>query len=417
MIIFRILLRMLLLVWQSMSLALGQIWVNKMRSVLTMLGIIIGVASVTSVIAALTCLRTKVLSDFESIGTNKMFAGANRPRTGPMRNASWRDIRFKPDICDGLLEACPSVARYTRMGWDRSTVQYGDQKVDEVSVTGIDPAWHKIENRSVTDGRPFSMVDVDQGRPVCMINPQLRTKLRLSKECVGEHLIIDGRRYTLVGIVEPEQRMSMLPTGEPQSEVFVPFTHLCKVTEPGMYLSLAAKSPELSADALAELRFFLRKQRHIAPGDPDTFQAEAMEEFVRKFNEIAMAITLVASGIVGISLLVGGVGIMNIMLVSVSERTREIGLRKAVGARPAAIMMQFLVEAVTLCFVGGMIGVLAGEGIARLLAKIPKLDQAHVPLWAVAIAFGFAAAVGLVFGFFPAVKAARLDPIDALRHE
>jgi putative ABC transport system permease protein len=129
--------------------------------------------------------------------------------------------------------------------------------------------------------------------------------------------------------------------------------------------------------------------------------------------------TLVAGGIVGISLLVGGVGIMNIMLVSVSERTREIGLRKAVGARPSAILFQFLIEAVILCLMGGLIGILIGQGLTSLMAAIPeaKLDKASIPLWAIAIAFGFSAAVGLIFGMFPAIKAARLDPIEALRHE
>ncbi|UCF13876.1 MAG: FtsX-like permease family protein, partial [Phycisphaerales bacterium] len=146
---------------------------------------------------------------------------------------------------------------------------------------------------------------------------------------------------------------------------------------------------------------------------------EVIEEYLKTFNKMAMMITAVAGGVVGISLLVGGVGIMNIMLVSVSERTREIGLRKAVGAKPSAILLQFLVEAIVLCLFGGLLGILIGQGMTSMIAKIPNsgLDMAYIPLWAIGLSFGFAATVGVFFGMFPAIKAARLDPIEALSHE
>ena len=167
------------------------------------------------------------------------------------------------------------------------------------------------------------------------------------------------------------------------------------------------------------MKFFLRQTRRLKPGDPDTFRMEVIEEYLKQFNIMAATITAIAGGVVGISLLVGGVGIMNIMLVSVSERTREIGLRKAVGARSSAILFQFLVEAVVLCLFGGLIGALGGQTLTFLITKIPNasLGKAHIPLWALGMSFGFAAAVGIFFGMFPAIKAARLDPIEALRHE
>jgi putative ABC transport system permease protein len=167
------------------------------------------------------------------------------------------------------------------------------------------------------------------------------------------------------------------------------------------------------------MHFFLRQRRHLRLEDPDTFRIEVVQQFIDKFKQIATTMTLVAGGVVGISLIVGGVGIMNIMLVSVSERTREIGLRKAVGARPSAILLQFLVEAVMLCCMGGALGVLGGAGLTKLIANIPgaHLDRATIPGWAIAVSFGFAASVGLIFGMFPAIKAAQLDPIEALRHE
>ena len=184
-----------------------------------------------------------------------------------------------------------------------------------------------------------------------------------------------------------------------------------------MYVIAASRTPELSSDAVAELRFYLRNARRLLPGEPDTFQLQAMEEIQQQFNVVAGIITAIASGIVGISLLVGGIGIMNIMLVSVSERTREIGLRKAVGARPSAILLQFLVESIVLCLLGGLLGLGGGQLLTLSIALIPNADiQAYIPLWAVGLAFGFSA-VGVYFGMFPAVKAALLDPIEALRHE
>jgi putative ABC transport system permease protein len=179
------------------------------------------------------------------------------------------------------------------------------------------------------------------------------------------------------------------------------------------------KSPDLAEEAKSEVRFVLRKMRGLKADEPDTFTIAAIDQFIEQFRALAAGITAIAGGIVGVSLLVGGIGIMNIMLVSVSERTREIGLRKAVGATPGAIMMQFLLEAVVLCLVGGSVGVVIGELLAIGMTFIPdsNLDEAHVPLWAIIMSFTFSAAVGVIFGMFPAIKASRLDPIEALRHE
>jgi len=177
-------------------------------------------------------------------------------------------------------------------------------------------------------------------------------------------------------------------------------------------------------DAQAEIRFFLRRTRNIKPTEPDTFGVSSVKRYMEMFNTIALILTLVAVGVVSISLLVGGVGIMNIMLVSVSERTREIGLRKAVGAKKTAILTQFLIESVVLCFVGGLIGIGLGQLLTMALVKIPKflnegfnVPMIYIPLWAIILSFSFTACIGIFFGMFPAIKAARLDPIEALRHE
>jgi putative ABC transport system permease protein len=418
MFILRLPISFLIIVYQSAFLALGQIWSNKVRSILTTIGIVIGVASVTGVIAALTGLKTSVLSEFESFGTNKIFIF---PYYSGKRHVSYQRIRFRNENFDGLLEHCPSVGEFTRiMNLRSDTVSYGTRSEENVDVQGIDPAWHKIENRSVAIGRQFSLVDVEQARPVCLVNDKTRDKLGLSLDCVGQSIVVGNQRYLIVGVMEPHVESSMFGEDRSGLEVFLPFTTVQR-QQPwsGFRVVAASRSPEVSDEALAEISFFLRKSRHIRFGDPDTFRVEAVADFVQKFKTVAATITVAATGVVGISLIVGGVGIMNIMLVSVSERTREIGLRKAVGARPAAILLQFLVEAVMLCFFGGMIGLLGGWGLTNLVKSIPAahLEKSYIPAWAVALSFGFAAAVGLIFGMFPAIKAARLDPIEALRHE
>ncbi|MGI8905264.1 MAG: ABC transporter permease [Candidatus Sumerlaeaceae bacterium] len=411
-------LAVVVLLYQSVALALGQIWTNKLRSILTMLGIIIGVASVTGVIAALTGLKQKVLADFETVGTNKIFIWPDRPETGPYKNASWRQLQFKPRNFDNMLSHCPSVRAFSRTTWNNQRVRHLDKSEESVGIQGIEPAWHSIENRSVKLGRPFSVIDNTQGRAVCLINPQAQQKLALPQDCVGESILIGDRRYTVVGVVEPPQQMSLFGGDQAGLEIFIPFNTAWRQNSWNMSVVAASRSPELSEEARAEIRFYLRNERRIKPGEPEPFRLEAIQKFLEQFNQTAVTITLVAVGIVGISLIVGGVGIMNIMLVSVSERTREIGLRKAVGARSSAILLQFLVEAITLCLLGGFIGVLGGQALAALVASIPgaRLDKATVPGWAVFLAFGFAAGTGLIFGMLPAIKASRLDPIEALRH-
>lgn len=408
------------LVLQSIHLATSQIWANKVRSVLTTLGIIIGVASVTAVIAALTGLKTTIMADLETFGTNKVFVGPQWPESGPMKNASWQLIKFKPEQFDGLLEHCPSVKAVTRVSGFSESVRYGERSIESARVTCVDAAWLDIESRSLLQGRPFSLVDETQGRKVCLIDPLLRDELHLDRDCVDKFIIIGNNVFRIIGMIEDRPSMAFGGGGRGENfEVFIPFLTHYRMEEPWFHIMAASRTPELSDDAKAEITFFLRKMRRIKPGDPDTFRVQTVESEVRIFKRVMGTITAVAGGIVGISLIVGGVGIMNIMLVSVSERTREIGLRKAVGAKGSAILTQFLIEAVVLCCVGGLLGIGFGQLITFFITKIPKanLDQAHIPGWAVLMSFGFSAAVGIFFGMFPAVKAARLDPIEALRHE
>ena len=270
------------------------------------------------------------------------------------------------------------------------------------------------------EGRPFNSIDEAEARQVCLLNEDATRELGLPANPTGEHVIIGARRYLVVGTVETIQSM-MLGINTSSAEIFIPFAMAAQLKDDDFFFRATAmiKSPDLAAEAESEVRFVLRKMRGLDGDEPDTFEVAAIDQFIDQFKALAAGITAIAGGIVGVSLLVGGIGIMNIMLVSVSERTREIGLRKAVGATPAAVLLQFLLEAVVLCLVGGAVGVLIGEIFAIGLTFIPDagLEQAHVPLWAIVMSFSFSAAVGVIFGMFPAIKASRLDPIEALRHE
>ncbi len=404
---------------QAILLALSQIWVNKTRSFLTALGIIIGVASVTSVIAALSGLKTKVLSEFEKIGANKMLIFPDRPNNAPRNRYPWQMVRLKPHELLMLRDNCPSIVELTPSTTFGSNIQYGPEVREGITITGIWPAWASIENRDIFLGRPFTQTDEEQARQVCLVNDKAIDELKLPSDPIGEHMLIGGRRFQIVGVVETVQA-NIFGRGTASSEVFIPFATAQKFVDPDFMFMITCRitSPEAAEEAKAEATFVLRHARNLGPDDPNTFAVAPIDQFIQQFKAIAAGITAVAGGIVGISLLVGGIGIMNIMLVSVSERTREIGLRKAVGATPAAILMQFLLEAVTLCFVGGMIGVGIGQAFALGVSRIPDVGvQMTVPWWAVVMSFGFSAFVGIVFGMFPAIKAARLDPIDALRHE
>jgi len=406
---------------QAIALALAQIWANKARSALTTLGIIVGVASVTAVIAALVGLKTKILTEFESFGANRVFIFPNRPDNAPRNLYPWEKIRLKTEEVEAIVAQCTTIKAITPVTDIGLSAESDKEQLDGLTVTGIWPDWHTIENRAVLSGRPFNRVDETNARQVCLLNDAAISELKLPMEPLGEHILLGGRRFLIIGVVETITSQMFGSSGN-SAEIFIPFSVAAKLQPDEFFFmrfSALVKSPELAEETKSEIRFILRKSRGLVGDEPDTFQVEAIDQYIEQFKALAAGITAVAGGIVGISLLVGGIGIMNIMLVSVSERTREIGLRKAVGATPSAILMQFLLEAITLSLAGGFVGVAFGQLFAFGLSKLPdaQLDKAEVPTWAVLMSFGFCAVVGIVFGMFPAIKAARLDPIEALRHE
>jgi putative ABC transport system permease protein len=406
---------------QTVVLALQQIWANKIRAMLTTLGIVIGVSAVIILAAAGQGFKTFVLDQFSAFGASKVWIF---PRMPPEQRDrfSFRQIRLNTEQVDSILAYCPSLEAITPVMQINATVQAGDRVQQFVNIQGVRPSWHAIEERSVIRGRALMQVDEDERRQVCLVNDKAIEELGLDADPSGTTILAAERRFLIVGVVETKQVSPMFGGNEAQTEIFIPFnTGVSIRPEPRLYAVGKTKAPELFEDAKAEVTAHLRRVRQLGPEDPNTFGVQAIEQAISQFKKVAAGITVFIAGVVSISLLVGGIGIMNIMLVSVSERTREIGLRKAIGARPEVVLLQFLVEAITLCLMGCVIGLLIGGGIVLLMrsagGETSPVAKAEAPMWSVILSVAFSAGTGVIFGMFPAIKASRLDPIVALRHE
>ncbi|GJQ28781.1 MAG: multidrug ABC transporter substrate-binding protein [Phycisphaerae bacterium] len=411
-----ILVRLLL---QTVLLALGQIWANKFRALLTALGIIIAVFAVITVVGAMNGFKVFLLDQFATFGANKVWVFPRMP-PGQRDRYSWRQIRMTIDQIDALLPNSPSLDKVSPILNLNADIQAGDRFLPAATIQGVRPEWHDIEQRFVTVGRPLSKTDEEQRRQVCLVNDKGVQELALPEDPTGTYVLLQKRRFLIIGVVETRQVAPMFGGDEAQTEVFIPFRTGEAMREfPRMYAVATTKAPELYDDARAEITAQLRRMRGLKPGEPDTFGIEAIEQAIAQVKSVLGGITFMLAGVVSISLLIGGIGIMNIMLVSVSERTREIGLRKAVGARPEVVLLQFLVEAVTLSLVGCAIGLALGLGAVGVMKAFPDspVSKASAPMWSILLAVGFSAGTGVVFGMFPAMKAASLNPIDALRHE
>ena len=407
--------------WQTVFLALAQVWANKTRSMLTALGIIIGVWAVISVMSGLTGMKGFVLGEFEKFGARKMWVWGEVPED-KRAVMSWSDVKLSVYEANLLLDKTkvPSIETLTPVCSNSWPVTAGKKRLPSVRITGIWPDWHNIEDRQVLFGRPFSDIDDEERRQVCLINDQGIEELGLDTDPTGDYLLITGRRFLIIGVVETKDAAGF-GGGQARTELFIPFaTH--KMMNPYTWTNFMVQmaSPDLSEDAQAEIGFVLRNHRKLKPEDENTFDMFVLQDEIQQFNTVAGVIGLIAGAVVGISLVVGGIGIMNIMLVSVSERTREIGLRKAMGAKPPIVLCQFLVEAVVLCVIGGLVGLILAIGTVAVMVNVPALsalESTEISKPAIFLAIGFSAMVGVVFGMGPAIKASRLNPIDALRHE
>ena len=408
--------------------ALDSVRSHKFRSFLTVLGIVIGVMTAISIASILTGLRQSIVSIIEEYGTNNIYAFhlTTGPRTNTDRAERLRKpltvgdadtIRAQAGSVEDLAIVAPNVG-YSGGPFD-DNITYQGQNYRWGNTQGVTPNYAGIANVSVREGRFFTDSDEDQRRNVMVIGVNAADALFPGKKdnIAGTEVRMGGYNFEIVGVLE-KRKNGFFGENEEDNAVFIPLRTAQKVAPARGWLLfvIKARTGQLN-EALTQAEDILRRRRNVKFGDPDDFDIKTADNFVKQFDSITAMVGLIAIAISSLGLLVGGIGVMNIMLVSVTERTQEIGIRKALGARRRDIVNQFLFEAMTLTFLGGMIGVLLAIGISKLVMLVVPSLPASIPTWAVISGLSVSIAVGLVFGVWPARKASRLDPIECLRYE
>lgn len=387
---------------QSFRMAIKSIKGSKMRAFLTMLGIIIGVGSVIVLISLMNGLTSDMTSQFESMGTNTLTVNV----MGRGGNRS-----FSVDQMEELVEENPDyLASYSPTVSASVTAKVDTDSVS-TSVTGVNEQYADIKSIELEQGRFLSYIDVERRQRVCIIGTYLVQELFGGQSPIGETLKLNGINYTIIGVLEETADSE---ESSADDIIYMPYTSAMKLSGTGTVSSytLAATDRNLAEQAKTVVENALYK----AFDDDSVYRVSSMSEMIDTINEMTSSMTMVLVGIAGISLLVGGIGIMNIMLVSVTERTREIGIRKSLGAKRKDVMRQFVIEAATTSSMGGIIGIVFGIVVAYAAGAI--MDMNVVPsMGAILLAFSVSVGIGMIFGYFPANKAAKLNPIDALRYD
>jgi putative ABC transport system permease protein len=403
----------MMLILQNLFNACEQLWANKLRSVLTVLGVIIAVTSTLVVVAVVQGFSNYVSGFLQGLGTNTVWVV---PRIPDPWDASVTKAELLDSDIEEVQQTASAVKRLAPLVARQLKVKYQDREV-KAELDGTTPEFQDIRNFYVDAGRCFSDLEMENRRQVCVLGRETVRDLNLDEGIIGGNVTIMDKSFRVVGILQ--KKGSFLGNSQ-DAVVLMPYTtaqDLFPEARRQMAFMIQAESPELVPEAKAQITTTLRRRHHLGPNQPNDFRLFSQDEVLQQFNRISTGATLVLVGIVGISLLVGGIGIMNVMLVSVTERTREIGLRKAVGARRRDILIQFLTEAVVLSTTGGLIGIALGYSLTYLAGLYPSMVEIVVPYWATLLGVGFSLVVGVVFGLLPAFKAAILQPIDALRYE
>jgi putative ABC transport system permease protein len=400
---------------QNIVTAFVQIWAHKGRSLLTTLGIIIAVTSIITVVSFVEGFGKYVTGMLQGYGTSFIIVHPDIPWEGH-RPGQRRIIMNLADV-EAVRTECEAVKRMSPLVFRSETVTYGGATAKEIMIRAVGEHYQAIRNYYVDVGRFFGPIDVQDNAYVCVLGRSLLKMLECDESIVGDCVYVSDRRFRVIGLLA--SKGSFLEEDQDQT-IMIPYTTGLTMypEEKDRIIFLAEATAEDKIDAAAaQITRVLRQRHDLAPGERNDFNLERQDQMIGQLNQVRMIATAILAGIVSISLVVGGIGIMNVMLVSVTERTREIGLRKSVGGRRRDILLQFLTEAVVLSTVGGVIGVLLGCVIARIAALHPKMVPLELPMWSIALALGFSAGAGVIFGVIPAFKAAVIHPIDALRHE
>ena len=393
--------------------------VNKMRSALTMLGIIIGVGAVIAMLAVGTGASRRISEHISKMGSNLLMVVPGATTTGGVRMGSGTQPTLTLSDAEAILKESRAVSDVAPVLSGVAQIVYGHQNWS-TGVVGTTPGMLNVRDWPLASGRSFTQQDVRSATKVCLLGQTVAENLFGDMDPVGQVIRIKKIPFTVIGVLTPK---GQTPQGQDQDDtIYVPVTTAQKklfgTTIPGMVrtIMVKAKSAEDLASAERQINELLRQRHRIGPKQEDDFTVRNLTQFMQAQEQSTKVMTLLLAAIASVSLLVGGIGIMNIMLVSVTERTREIGIRMAIGAKTWDIRLQFIIEALILSLIGGIAGIIAGISSSLIISALAGWTTVVSPV-SVLLAFGFSGFVGMFFGFYPAYKASLLDPIEALRYE
>ena len=401
------------MIWNTILLALREIRRNIMRSFLTMLGIVIGVGAVITMVTIGGGATVQVTEQIASLGSNLLMVTPGK-RLGPGQTSTASPFKLKD--AEAIARDVSSVVAVAPASSRSITAVFGNANWS-TTVTGTENQYFKVRNLSIKAGRQFSDSELRAGAAVCILGETVRKKLFGGQEVLGSRIRLQKLTCEVIGLLESKGQSTM---GTDQDDLVViplrTFQRRIAGNQDIGLIMVSARENASTEKVQQEIGRLMRERRHLSPSEDDNFNVMDMKEIAKMLTGTTKVLTALLGAVAAVSLLVGGIGIMNIMLVSVTERTREIGIRLAIGALEREVLLQFLVEAVVLSSFGGLIGIALALASSVWLAgflRVPFVFNAGI----VVIAFLFSAAVGVIFGYFPALKAARLDPIEALRHE
>ena len=393
---------------------------SQFRAVLTSLGIIVGVASIITMVSVIQGLSGTVTQLFEGLGTNNLtissFTKPEKRERGQIARIVAEDLELVRTKVDGISSVSPLLFSQANTA-GTSQIRYRSANT-YARVIGTTFSYKKVAQHVVRYGRSITDSDDKSRRQICVIGEEVRRSLELPENPVGKYISIDGQWIKIVGLMEPKGEL----LGFNQDQfVMLPYNTMASMignqNESDMQIYVAVNDVTKMEMVSQQIKRLLRKSHQLSPDEDDDFQIQSPEQLLSDFSDFVNSITMVAIGMISISLLVGGVGIMNIMLVSVNERTKEIGICKAIGAQRHHILLQFLFEALIICSMGGVVGVLIGYGLASIATILMGFEATVIPLWSIGLSMGFSVFIGVAFGVMPAAKAAKLDPIEALSNE
>jgi putative ABC transport system permease protein len=405
----------------AIQIAFRALRVNKMRSALTMLGIIIGVGAVIAMVAVGSGATARIQEQIQSIGSNLIMVIPGSITNSGIRLGAGNAVTLTQDDAKAVAAECPAVAAVAPISRGGAQVIYGNNNW-ATSIQGTTPDYLVIRDNEIAEGQSFTLQDVDSDSKVAVLGKTVVDNLFAGADPIGQAIRIKNVPFTVVGTLVPKGQS---PMGQDQDDVILLPISTAKKKVLGVNqanaasvatIMVQARDSSLMKQAEEQTRALLRQRHRLQVNQDDDFTVRNLEEVFAAQESSARVMSILLAAIASVSLIVGGIGIMNIMLVSVTERTKEIGLRQAVGAKTKDILTQFLVEAVTLSVLGGVIGIVLGSGASVLISYFAQWSTLVSPM-AILMAFAFSAFVGIFFGYYPARKAAFLDPIDALRYE